>query len=62
MLRNVAKNFLGGGWWLFGLTCDIILNNGDICKIFVFEDTQLSNLSVKILSLVPRTCQPSALR
>ncbi|BDT10635.1 hypothetical protein N39L_03580 [Limnospira platensis NIES-39] len=61
MLRNVAKNFFWRGWWLFGLTCDIILHNGNSCKIFIYANTQLFNLSVNIVSLVARTCQPSAL-
>lgn len=57
----LQKIFFGGGWWLFGLTCDIILDNGGICKIFICATIRLFNLSVNILSLVPRTCQPSAL-
>ncbi|RAQ39614.1 hypothetical protein B9S53_05035 [Arthrospira sp. O9.13F] len=58
MLRKI---FFGGGWWLFGLTCDIILDNRNSCKIFIYVNTRLCNEYVNILSLAPGTCQPSAM-
>ncbi|KDR57375.1 hypothetical protein B9T07_10910 [Limnospira fusiformis CCALA 023] len=57
----LQKIFFWRGWWLFGLTCDIILHNRNICTIFIYANTQLFNLFVNIISLAPGTCQPSAM-